>query len=84
MAVLAEPNADARVVEALPWLVATFESQFDFGWMVRQAKLQNLQNRLGFLLQGAAAETPGGLAAAGELERAKTIYEAALKRSGRV
>lgn len=46
MAVLSKPDADARVVEALPWLVATFERLFGFGSMVRQAKLQNLHNRL--------------------------------------
>ncbi len=74
-AVLARPDADARVVEALPWLVATFQNQLDFGWLVRQAKLQNLQNRLGFLLQLAGVETTGGLLAIRELERARLLQE---------
>ena len=30
MAVLARPDADARVVEALPWFVGTYQSQLDF------------------------------------------------------
>lgn len=75
MTVLAKSDVDARVVEALPWLVATFESQFDFGAIVRQAKLQNLQNRLGFVLQVAAVETPDGLTAIRDLERARLLQE---------
>lgn len=75
MAVLAKPDADARVVEAMPWLVAAFKSQFDFGSMVRQAKLQNLQNRLGFVLQVAGVDRPGGLMAVRELERARLLQE---------
>lgn len=75
MTVLARPDADARVVEALPWVVATFKSQFDFGAMVRQAKLQNLQNRLGFVLQVSAVDTHEGLMAARELERARLLQE---------
>ncbi|MCX6602431.1 MAG: helix-turn-helix transcriptional regulator [Acidobacteria bacterium] len=75
LTVLARPDADARVVEALPWLVATFHRQFDFGSLVRQAKLQNLQNRLGFVLQLAAIDTPNGLLAIRELERARLLRE---------
>ena len=75
MAVLARPDADARVVAALPWLVCTYQNQFDFGWLVRQAKLQNLQNRLGFLLQVAEVDTAEGLLAVRELERARLLQE---------
>lgn len=75
MTVLARPDADARVVEALPWLVATFESELDFGLIVRQAKLQNLQNRVGFVLGAAAVQTPKGLTALRELERARLLQE---------
>lgn len=75
MTVLAQPNADARVVEALPWVVASFKNQFDFGAMVRQAKLQNLQNRLGFVLQVSAVDTPGGLTAILQLDRARLLQE---------
>lgn len=75
MTVLTRPDADARVVEALPWLVATFQSGFDFGSMVRQAKLQNLQNRLGFVLHVAAVDTAERLTAVRELERARLLQE---------
>jgi transcriptional regulator with XRE-family HTH domain len=75
MAVLATPDADARVVEALPWLLTAFPDRFHFGAMVRQAKLQNLQNRLGFMLQLAAVDTPGALAAVRDLERARLLQE---------
>ena len=75
MAVLAQPDVDARVVEALPWLVTAFEDQLDVGSMVRQAKLQNLQNRLGFLLQAVSVNSPGGLLAARELGRARLLRE---------
>ena len=75
MVILARPDADARVVEALPWLVGTYQKQLDFDWLVRQAKLQNLQNRLGFLLQVAGVDTPDGLLAVRELERARLLQE---------
>lgn len=75
MTVLARPDVDARIVEALPWLVATFQSQFDFGSMVRQAKIQNLQNRVGFVLQVGGVDTPDGLMAVRELEGARLLRE---------
>ncbi|MCX6593128.1 MAG: helix-turn-helix transcriptional regulator [Acidobacteria bacterium] len=75
MAVLAQPDADARVVEALPWLVTASKHQLDFASMVRHAKLQDLQNRLGFLLQVSGVETPGGLLAVRELDRARLLRE---------
>ncbi len=75
MTVLSRLGADARVVEALPWLVGTYQNQLDFRWLVRQAKLQNLQNRLGFLLQVAGVDTPEGLLAVSELERARLLQE---------
>ena len=75
MAVLARPDADARVVEALPWVVGTYQHQLDFGWLVRQAKLQNLQNRLGFLLQVAGVDTLDGRTAVRELERARLLQD---------
>jgi hypothetical protein len=79
MTVLAQPDADARVVEALPWVVASFKNHFDFGAMVRQAKLQNLQNRLGFVLQVSAVDTPGGLTAILQLDRAQLLQEDTLR-----
>lgn len=39
----------ARVTEALPWLLVTF-ADLDWGWLMDQAKLANVQNRLGYLV----------------------------------
>ena len=79
MAVLARLDADARVAEALPWLVGAYQNQLDFDLLVRQAKLQNLQNRLGFLLQVAGVDTPDGLVAVRELERARLLQDDSLR-----
>jgi|SRR5579864_6051364 len=46
---LSERNLDRRVAEALPWLVLRY-SGMDWEWMHHEAKLRNLQNRLGFTL----------------------------------
>ncbi len=42
-------DLDARVVEALVWVALTY-ANLDWEWLVRQAKLDDLQNRLGFLV----------------------------------
>lgn len=46
---LVEDELDSRVVEALPWLIFNFS---DLGWteVIKAAKLEDAQNRLGFLL----------------------------------
>jgi transcriptional regulator with XRE-family HTH domain len=49
LAALRMPVVPARVTEALPWLLATFVD-LDWGWLLGQAKLFNVQNRLGFLV----------------------------------
>jgi transcriptional regulator with XRE-family HTH domain len=50
---LDRPDLDARVVEALPWLTSTYVD-LDWGWLVRNAKLNDRQNRLGFVTTLAA------------------------------
>lgn len=45
---LAQENLEARVAEALPWLLLQYW-QMDFAWLVEQAKRLDLQNRLGFV-----------------------------------
>lgn len=47
LSALEQNNLEARVVEGLPWLVFRYPDM-DFGWLVPQARLKNLQNRLGF------------------------------------
>jgi transcriptional regulator with XRE-family HTH domain len=45
---LTRESVESRVVEALPWLLLQFWDM-DFDWLVREAKLNDLQNRLGFV-----------------------------------
>src|SRR5258707_13810337 len=45
---LKQDNLEPRVVEALPWLLLHYWDM-DQVWLVRQAKLNTLQNRLGFV-----------------------------------
>lgn len=42
-------DVDTRVVEALPWLLVRYPD-LDWPWLLREAKGDDLQNRLGFLL----------------------------------
>jgi transcriptional regulator with XRE-family HTH domain len=44
---LNESDLDARVAEALPWLALTY-LDMDWDWLVRNVKLCDRQNRLGF------------------------------------
>lgn len=44
---LNEPDLDARVAEGLPWLALTYVDM-DWDWLVRNAKVRDRQNRLGF------------------------------------
>lgn len=41
-------DLDTRVVEALPWLTSTFVDM-DWDWLIRHVKVNDLQNRLGFV-----------------------------------
>src|SRR5262249_37283386 len=46
---LAQPNLESRVAEALPWLLLHYPD-VDSDWLVTQARLLNLTNRLGFVV----------------------------------
>jgi transcriptional regulator with XRE-family HTH domain len=46
---LAQANLDSRVAEALPWLLLRYP-EVDHEWLARQARLSNLTNRLGFVV----------------------------------
>ena len=70
--------ADARVVEGLPWLIRKYADRMDLDWLLQQAKLHNLQNRLGFLLQLSRADASAVLSAIRELERAPRQPETTL------
>ena len=54
---LRKANLDVRVVEALPWLLSHYE-QMNLDWLTRQAKVNNLQNHLGYLASLAQEVTP--------------------------
>jgi transcriptional regulator with XRE-family HTH domain len=49
LAALAQEDLEARLVEALPWLALRYWP-LEREWLVRHAKLHDLQNRLGFVL----------------------------------
>lgn len=46
---LVQDELEARLVEALPWLLLRYPS-LDRNWLVREAKLRDLQNRVGFVV----------------------------------
>ena len=46
---LAQEDLEPRLVEALPWMVVRY-SDLDWPWVVREAKVRDLQNRLGFVV----------------------------------
>ena len=48
-AALSADNLDSRVVEALPWVVLQFP-ELDWQWLTNAARLNDLQNRLGFVV----------------------------------
>jgi hypothetical protein len=76
---LSQPTVDARITEALPWLAREYAAVLDWFWLVQQAKLRNLQNRLGFLIQLTSSRDNGEPAmkkALDELERARLLAEA--------
>jgi transcriptional regulator with XRE-family HTH domain len=50
---LNQSDLDARVVEALPWLTSRYVDM-DWEWLMRNAKLNDRQNRLGFVVSLAA------------------------------
>ncbi len=78
VSILSQPDLDARVVAALPWLVRTTAKRLDFTWLVRQAKLRNIANRMGFVLELAGVESVGMSAALRELEAARLLAETTL------
>lgn len=75
---LNQSDLDSRVVEGLPWLAARY-ADLDWNWAVRNAKLADRQNRLGFVatMAGKLAEVSGQEASARRLQE----YVAILDRS---
>ena len=73
---LRQPDLDARVCEALPWVARQYPTEVDWEWLVRQAKLHDFQNRLGFLLDLAGTPTGPMAQARSELEKSRLLAEA--------
>ncbi len=75
---LAQDDLEPRLVEALPWLVLRY-STLDWSWVVREAKVRDLQNRLGFVV-GLARQLAVRV---GDGRKARSLLdlEAALDRS---
>lgn len=49
LAAVAAEDVEVRVAEALPWLVVQY-SDLDWEWLIREAKIRDAQNRLGFIV----------------------------------
>lgn len=49
VAALTKDDLESRTAEALPWLALAF-SNLDWDWVVKQTKMHDAQNRLGFVL----------------------------------
>jgi len=73
---LDQDELDRRVVEALPWLVYTYP-EMDWEWLARNAKLNDRQNRLGFVVAVAAAfaEKTGDQSRKASLSREVAVLE---------
>lgn len=46
---VSQDEVDARVTQALPWVLARYP-QVHWDWLLKQAKVRNAQNRLGFVV----------------------------------
>ena len=75
-AALAAGEVEVRVTEALPWLVLEY-ADLDWEWLVREAKAQRVQNRLGFVVTLArqVAEAKGDDPRAAKLRRVEGFLD---------
>ncbi len=71
-------HLDGRVAEAMPWMLQRYPA-LDWKWLVENAKLRNVQNRLGFLVAAArkVAERRSDHVAAERLKRVERELEPA-------
>ena len=73
---LDQDDLDRRVVEALPWLAFRY-ADLDWEWLLRNAKLADRQNRLGYVVDLAEefAERMGDAARMKSLSQNKAVIE---------
>src|SRR5579884_1824650 len=78
LAAVGANNLEVRVLEALPWLALEY-SNLDWNWLIREAKLRDLQNRLGFIVTLAreVADHRGDASASGQLKEVEEILDRA-------
>ncbi|MGO9009619.1 MAG: helix-turn-helix domain-containing protein [Bryobacteraceae bacterium] len=80
-----KPDLDTRLTEALPWVLSTY-TDLNWEWLRDLAKLNNAQNRLGYLVHLAeqtARALPEGQGAVRVLSRWENeLEEARLAREG--
>ena len=76
-------QVESRLVEALPWLPYRYP-EMDWEWVVRQAKLHDVQNRLGFVVElGRRLAEQRGLPQAAALARVeKVLQDSRLAKEG--
>lgn len=49
LAAIATSGVEVRIVESLPWLILAYRD-LDWDWLIRESRLRDVQNRLGFLV----------------------------------
>jgi transcriptional regulator with XRE-family HTH domain len=79
LAALLQNDLETRLAEALPWVLLTYPD-LDWSWLIRHAKLQDVQNRLGFLVavaKGLTADRPEYQSALKQLSAAEQQLERA-------
>jgi hypothetical protein len=76
---LSQRNLETRLSEALPWVIATYPN-LQWDWLVQQAKLNDLQNRLGFVVDLAkqVAERSQGQSELAQLSEVSHLLERSL------
>ena len=80
LAALTHDNLEARVVEALPWVLVRYWD-VDATWLVEQARLRNMQNRLGYVVHLARALAVRSKGGGEERNEALARLESALEES---
>jgi hypothetical protein len=77
-AVSASGDIEVRVTEALPWLAMHYHN-LNWDWLIREAKVRDVQNRLGFVVMIArqVAERRGDIVATARLQQVEAILDRA-------
>jgi transcriptional regulator with XRE-family HTH domain len=76
LAAVAAGDVEVRVVEALPWLAVQYHN-LDWEWLIREAKVRDVQNRLGYVVMLArqVAEKRGDIVVASGLHKVEEILD---------